>query len=88
MQQVDRGFRVILLAMAVLALCLAAPTPGLAQTTYSTDPLLVNQQSSMCLGVPGATFSYEQLVQWYCNGSTDQNWLPNSSSAFDSGGST
>src|SRR5207248_10911284 len=88
MQQVDRGSRVILLAIAILVFCLATGVSGLAQTTYSTDPLLVNQQSNMCLGIPNATFSYAQLVQWYCNGSTDQNWRPNPSSAFDSGGRT
>jgi hypothetical protein len=43
----------------------------------------------MCLGVSGASFNLATpLVQWYCNGSSDQNWVPDPNNTINSGGQT
>lgn len=83
------ALRILIVTVITGIFALGIPSDAVAQTTLSSGPLLVNQGSNMCLGVPGATTNIGvQLVQWYCNGSSDQNWLLASNSSFDSGGQT
>jgi glucosylceramidase len=55
-----------------------APAPG----------QLLNLGSNMCMGVPGGSQAPSLLVQWWCNGSADQNWIRDPYNSIVVGGLT
>src|SRR5690349_12251087 len=62
----------------VLILVSPVPVAGSAQAASAVSGTAVNQANGLCMDVPnGASTSALQLVQWSCNGGTNQTFTFN-----------
>ncbi|MCX5380390.1 RICIN domain-containing protein [Streptomyces sp. NBC_00091] len=69
-------YRLLLALLATVGFTLLVPaSPASASATASAQFFMKNQNSGMCMDVPGGTDVWgTQLIQWPCNGKANQNF--------------